>query len=109
MPRRSFPARRIKSMPTTWRRVRSKQRWPGRVARVALPTRTHFQCLQILDEGMHNDSVHRDATQGTFRSIVIESQAAIIEAAHERRPAGEHVAEGAGELGSAESFGNVVC
>src|SRR6266851_1215710 len=48
--------RRIKAVPTTWRRSRSKRRWPGKVARVALSTRTRFQCLQTLDEGVHNDS-----------------------------------------------------
>ena len=35
---------------------RSKRQWPGKVARVALSTRKRFQCLQTLEEGVHNDS-----------------------------------------------------
>src|SRR5436305_1451031 len=61
----------IKSVPTTWRRARSKRRWPEKVARVALLTWTRFQCLQILDEGVHNDS--RIAIGLIERSTTLES------------------------------------
>jgi hypothetical protein len=53
---------------------RSKRRWPGKVARVALSTRTRFQCLQTLDEGVHNDprlSIGRMLRSTTFESISI--------------------------------------
>src|SRR5262249_49919502 len=36
-------------------RLRSKRRSPEKVARVAVTTRTHFQCFQTLKEGVHND------------------------------------------------------
>ena len=50
------PARHTRFAPTTWRRNRSNLRWPEKVARVASLTTTRFQCLQTLEEGMHNDS-----------------------------------------------------
>ena len=43
----------------------------------------------------------RDATQGPLGRVVVERQAAIIEAADEGGPAPAHVAEGGGELGFA--------
>ena len=55
-PSRSFPERRIRSAPMTSCRRRSKRRWRERVARVASPTTTRFQCLQTLDEGVYNNS-----------------------------------------------------
>ena len=51
---RLFLARRIKPAPLIWRRSRSKLRWPEKTARVALSTTARFQCLQTLEEGVHN-------------------------------------------------------
>lgn len=46
-----------------------------------------------------------DAAQGPFGRIVVERQAAIVEAACEGGPAGSHIAEGGGELGFARELG----
>lgn len=45
-----------------------------------------------------------DAAQGTLGGIVVECQAAIVEAAHQCSPARPHVAEGLGEFGFAREL-----
>jgi hypothetical protein len=45
-----------------------------------------------------------DAAQSSFGGVVVEGQAAIIEAPDERRPARPHIAEGGGELGFARQL-----
>ena len=72
-----------------------------------------------LDEGVHGCSpstasigtgeevvlaANPDAAQRPLGGIVVERQAAVIEAADECGPARSHVAEGGGELGLARQF-----
>jgi len=39
-----------------------------------------------------------DAAQGALGGVIVEGEAAVVEAAHQRSPAGPHVAEGLGEF-----------
>ena len=83
---------------STWRRSRSKQRWPEKVARVALLTRTRFQCLQTLEKGVHNDSRIAMGRMARLGGVVVELDAAVVEEAGEPVPAREGVADGFGDV-----------
>jgi hypothetical protein len=60
-------------------RRRCKPRWPGKVARVAAPTRTRFQCVQILERELYNDTGLAIPRRAPFGGIVGQAHTPVVE------------------------------